>query len=410
MSTDHEHALLGAVFLQASIYDRACEIVSDMDFTSPALAALWRACGRSMVAGIEPDAITVQAHLSGDSKLIEQAGGKSLVHSLTSACPSVVRWKGYAEAIRDEGSTYRLKRSLQEVLDSDLTGDNLLNLAQDVLLTVQEGGSTGSDMHSAFKLLWEEAQMEKKPGLLYPWSSVNQATHGMRPGWLCVLGGETGHGKSAAALAVSEGIVLDGGTVLYCSLEMQAAELAIRLAQRRDFPVEAVYTRQAQSHEAGIILGLVEESDWKRFRVERAGTAERMAALIRRYKPDLVVVDHLHLMAAGKGESRYEATTRHSRELKLLAGRYKLPILALAQLNRIQGMEQRVPGLSRLRDSGSIEQDADTVIFTWRKRDENDALTTEGAMRVAKSRMGTTGSLRMVFTGTTQQLDVGTQW
>jgi replicative DNA helicase len=410
MSTDHEHALLGAVFLNPSVYDRASEFVSDTDFTSPAMAALWRACGRAVLAGIEPDAITVQDHLNGDGA-VEQAGGRSLIHSLASSCPSMRRWKSYAESIHRESSTFQLRTALQEVLDSHATGDDLLREAEDALLAVTDEQTLGTDMQTALKQVWADSQEEKGCGLAYPWYKINEATHGLRPGWLCILAGETGHGKTAGALAITEKVILEGKTVLYCSLEMQPAELATRLAQRADFPSEAIYDREASSHEAAILIGLINNDDWKRFRVERAGTTERIAALIRRFKPDLVVLDHLHLMETAPRESRYEATTRISRELKLLAGRYRVPILALAQLNRLHpSQEQRVPGLSRLRDSGSIEQDADTVLFVWRKRDENDKLTSEGAMRVAKSRMGVTGTVRMTFDGRTQQLGVSEMW
>jgi replicative DNA helicase len=139
---------------------------------------------------------------------------------------------------------------------------------------------------------------------------------------------------------------------------------------------------------------------WSRLHLERVEKVSQLSITIRRWKPDLLIIDHLQLLA---GAEKVETLSVNTRQLKLMAERFSTPILCLSQLSRAETQERgKLPRLSRLRGSGTIEQDADTVVFVWRKRDENEALTDEAALVVAKSRMGTLGAVRATFDGERQ--------
>ena len=120
--------------------------------------------------------------------------------------------------------------------------------------------------------------------------------------------------------------------------------------------------------------------------VVEAETGTEAIWAYERWKPDLVVVDHLQLLA---GSEKVEELSRATRALKLTAERFQVPILCLSQLSRaVREDHNKPPRISRLRGSGTIENDSDTVVFVWRKRDENEQLTAEAAVIVAKVRMG----------------------
>ena len=128
-----------------------------------------------------------------------------------------------------------------------------------------------------------------------------------------------------------------------------------------------------------------------------------IGAVIRRAKPDLVILDYIQLLDIGR-DSRLEGTTKNSRALKMLARKHEIPIIALSQLSRGAKEERsKLPGLWRLRDSGSLEQDADAVVFVWRQRGEGgEGLLPQGKFIIAKARMGRQGKVSFVFDGERQ--------
>jgi len=151
---------------------------------------------------------------------------------------------------------------------------------------------------------------------------------------------------------------------------------------------------------------MADDPKWANFRVENAHGVGQLAPLCRRWGADLLVIDHLQLLAGEK----YEDLARTTRELKLLAGSLDIPVLLLSQLSRGDAaQENTLPGLSRLRGSGTIEQDADSVIMIWRKRSEDGQLMGEAIISVAKSRHGHTATFRAHFDGDRQEFRLTTE-
>jgi replicative DNA helicase len=228
----------------------------------------------------------------------------------------------------------------------------------------------------------------------------------MRPGWLCVLAGEPSHGKTAAALTIAEHALKDNKSVLLVSLEMGEEEVAVRFAQHHGFNSNRYYEGGMTETDGQILDHVRANPWWSNLHIERVERVGQIALLVRRWKPDLLIIDHLQLLA---GAEQVATLSQNTRSLKLLAEQFKIPVLCLSQLNR-QSFEEKgaLPRLSRLRGSGTIEQDADTVVFVWRKRDENEKLTDEGAFITAKSRMGRIGSVRTRWDGERQTFTVVT--
>jgi replicative DNA helicase len=260
-------------------------------------------------------------------------------------------------------------------------------------------------MSEALKDVWREVEHPTLATCSYPWPEVEFCTHGLRPGWLVYLAGESSQGKTAAALEITDHVLSDGKKVLFLSLEMSAFELAVRLAQRAGFDTRVLYGKRTPTFaDWQTLTKEIGKNKWESLRIETVDNVGQIGSVIRRTKPDLVILDYIQLLDIGK-DTRLEGTTKNSRALKMLARKHAIPIIALSQLSR-GGKEERgkLPGLWRLRDSGALEQDADAVIFVWRKRGEDgEGMLPEGAFIVGKARMGSQGKVDFHFDGDRQR-------
>jgi replicative DNA helicase len=232
-------------------------------------------------------------------------------------------------------------------------------------------------------------------------------TRGLRPGWLCYLAGYTSMGKTAAAIEITVTAAKSGKRVLFVSCEMSPDEIGVRVAQRWGLSGRRFYAgRAGVDDERAVDRALeVEAYDWVGIAYTRQmADIEAMAAA---YDPGLLVVDYLQFLDIGR-DSRLEGTTRNSHALKDIARRLEIPVLCLSQLRRADRSQRfAVPALDDLRDSGSVEQDADQVIFVHREREEQTrTVLPNGEFVVAKARMGEQGSVKFTFDGGAQTFRV----
>lgn len=411
-AADAEASLLGACLSAAYALPAALEEgVREEDFERPSHRAIWRAMltvsGR-LAAGETIDPLLVTAELDGQ---LEAAGGRAYVHSLVTACPIVSNARQYAREVLDGSLTRKVRGILMDLQESPLSGEELLTELQDRAFALERQPREARTMRQAFEEVYREAESPTRAVCSYPWREVEYCTRGLRPGWLVYLAGESSQGKTAAALEITDHVLSEGKSVLYLSLEMSAFELAVRLAQREGFRSEVLYGRtRATQSDFEALLKLIGRDKWERLRIERVDNVGQIGSVVRRVTPDLVVLDYMQLLDIGR-DTRLEGTTKNSRALKMLAQRYQIPIVALSQLSRA-GKDERnkMPGLWRLRDSGALEQDADSVIFVWRQRGEDgEGLLPEGAFIVAKARMGQQGKVGFLFDGTRQRFELLTQ-
>jgi replicative DNA helicase len=298
----------------------------------------------------------------------------------------------------------KVRGMIQELQDSEMDGGELLTELQERTFALERRPREAKTMTEAFQEVFHEAENPTQATCSYPWREVEYCTRGLRPGWLTYLAAESSVGKTAAALEITDYALNDGKSVLFLSLEMSAFELAVRLAQRNGFRAETLFGRKNAAEEDFAVLSRqMGQQKWNRLRIETVENVNQIGSIVRRVKPDLVILDYIQLLDIGR-DTRLEGTTKNSRALKMLARKHSIPVVALSQLSRA-GKEERgkMPGLWRLRDSGALEQDADAVVFVWRKRSEDgEGLLPEGAFVIAKARMGRQGKVDFVFDGERQ--------
>jgi replicative DNA helicase len=232
-------------------------------------------------------------------------------------------------------------------------------------------------------------------------------TAGLQKSDLVILAARPMVGKTALALNIAQNIALKGGTVGFFSLEMSKEQLGFRvLCSLAD--VDAATVRSGRASDVAIKRLVEAQSNIARARLYVDDSAvisvptmrARAQKMRREHGLDLLVVDYLQLMEAHDGrESRVQEVTAITRGLKLLAKELHVPVLALSQLNRQSEFRAGYPRLSDLRDSGSIEQDADVVIFLYREEIHNPETTRRGIADciVAKQRNGPIGDFPLIF-------------
>lgn len=401
MSRDTEAAILGACMIRKDGLGVVSEILTPDDFESPAHGTIFKAM-LSLGERLEQvDGYVLEQEL-GDS--VKQCGGREYIQSLKTLWVYAGNLRELAEGLRTEAQTRAARRLWQQAEGKGLQGAHLLAYLQDGLYQIDRQRKTGSTMRKGLEALAYEVRNPSDPDAFcaFPWQKVQWLTNGLRPGTLTVLAGEPGSGKTAAALAIAQHNLHRHKRVLIVSLEMSLNELAIRTAQTVGFDTEA-YHQHRESQEGGDqIDGMLTQACWDHCIIEQVERVGQVYTLARKHRPDLVIVDYIQLLDQ-EGLKQVEALSKQTRGFKVVAGRYSLPMLVLSQLSRSHegGMN-----LDRLRGSGTLGQDADTVLFVERDRDSEGVLTPDGRYYVAKSRMGVTGKMPFMFDGKTQHFEV----
>lgn len=399
MNTDiarSESALLGACLLNKKAPLVAAEYVGPGDFYLPSHQVVFGAIQDVIGRGADADPVTVAAQLG---PRLAEVGGSPFLFSLPQACPSFSNVREYASAVKEAALDRSIRDTVARALE-EKTGDALLLALQDQLYRLDKRVERATSMADVWKRMKEKADKPQPKGCEYPWRKIQWLTRGMRPGWLCVLAGETSAGKTAAALEIATYAVKNGKRVVVVSQEMGAEDIGIRIAQKRGLSADRYYDGQINGADDETLMNLGDEDYWHDLHIETVEKTAQIGLVFRRWKPDLLVLDHLQLLA---GSEEYKELSKTTRQLKLMAEHFQAPILCLSQLSRGDAQDRnKPPRLGRLRGSGTIEQDADTAVFIWRKRGEDDELTNEGSIVVAKSRMGRLGAIRVRFDGEAQ--------
>lgn len=404
--SDVEVALLGCCLVNRHALGIAQEEgVTPAHFSGEAHRLIFAAIERAQLVvptdGLT-DAVVVVQQLNGH---LEAAGGRAYIHSLASAVPLATNARQYARAVVEASVGRAVRRILQEGLESPAAGWEALANVQDALFRLEHPDNTGTTLQAALEWVYEQADKPLAPSCSYPWNTVDFLTRGLRPGWLSIMAGETSFGKTAAALQVSVHNLRAKKRVLYLTREMLPRELGVRVAQTMGASADRIYGGAVNEHDCKAILAAMKAWAAENMRIEMMDRPERIAALVRRHRPDLVVVDYLQLLDLPKGVGRVEGTAQNSHLLKAIAHRYEVPVLCLSQFSRVHREDrEKMPGLWNLKDSSAIEQDADQVVLIHRKRSkESHTPEREGSLVVAKARNGRTGMVKTVFDPDAQQ-------
>lgn len=435
-----ECAVLGAVILSSgNALGEVANILSAGDFYDPNHEHIFKTVTKLHAEGRPVDMVNLKAGLEQSGKL-EQVGGIDGLMELCESVPNALSARHYAGIVKSHSDR-------RKIIQLAWTASQAAYAAHDEPAEVSEQLQSGlvsfasdsadnnsknlsGEVAAVFDRLEKLAEGEDiAPPLKTGLANLDMLTGGLHAGQLVILAAGTGRGKTALALHIALHSALnENKPVAMYSLEMSRRQLAERVL----------------AHESGVDLSTVRGLDARSLERDTFGelaggvgrlngvgiypihyhnlTAEKIAAssryLQQKNNIGLVVVDYLQLIASNtqRGRSRNDEVAAQSRALKLLALELDIPILCLSQLNRSSARDQRRPRLCDLRDSGAIEQDADTVMFIFDPNAQGES-PGEGytpdakdlELIIAKQRQGATGCVKLRFDGAVQRFSNLTQ-
>ncbi|MEX1004196.1 MAG: replicative DNA helicase [Acidimicrobiia bacterium] len=416
-SVESEESVLGSILLSSDSANEVMDKLDADDFYVPAHQAIFRAIA-SLYNGNRPiDAITVTEELRRVSEM-EKAGGVSYVTRLLDIVPSAANIEYYAGIVEEHSQRRHLLKAgsvlhdLSFKLDEEIA--QVLDRAEQTVLAVagRKVGDGMSQLGALFNPILEELEMlesagSEVTGLSTGYRDLDRKLTGLHPANLLIVAARPGMGKSSLTANIAMKVALSGGSVAIFSLEMAKEEVAQRML-----------CSLARIDSMKLRTGKIGDAAWPRL-TDAAGrlydaplfvddspmvTVTDIRAKCRRLKRQhglsLIVVDYMQLMHGSARENRQQEISEISRSLKNLARELEVPLIALSQLNRnLESREDKRPRLGDLRESGSLEQDADVVMFIYRDEYYNEQSEKRGIaeISISKHRAGSTGIVEMTF-------------
>jgi replicative DNA helicase len=421
-NTDAEESVLGSLMLDPDAISRVISFLKPADFYREKHKWLYEAL-LSLHERDEPiDQVTLADELERNGRLGD-VGGHAAISQILLRVPTAIHVEHYAQIVERNavlrrliGAAERIARLAYEETDRDIK--EVIERAERELFAVSQHRITGAmvplkEILGDFYEQVEELFMERQPvGLQTGFTDMDRLLGGFQAGDLVILAARPSMGKTSLALSLVESSAIKyGARVAFFSLEMGMDQLAQRLISSQT-GIDAQRLRVGPIYEEDLervgfavdVLGktriFVDETP----AISPTEMRTKLRRVISEYGLDLIVVDYLQLMSSGKGsENRVQEISYISRALKELAREFKVPLLALSQLSRgVESRQDKRPMLSDLRESGSIEQDADVVMFIYRdevyNKNLDDHLRKVAEIIVAKHRNGPTGSVELWFT------------
>lgn len=403
-----ERSVLGAAMLSRKALDEILPMIQPEDFERWQDAEIWRSIQALSSASQGVDAITVADELlrRGD---LERVGGAHALHELTGEVPTAANAGYYAEIMLADALKRRLREgSIAVAQVASGTGDPE-EISEKARAIIDQATKRGiRDASAIVDTLDETLARLAEPPLYHStvWKHLNDLISGWMPGGLYVVAARPGDGKTIIGLQSAADLTRHGA-VAFSSLEMSTEDLTKRLFAMRGGIHMTNLSRNSLSPAAWDAVAQLRPEIAKmplfiddRSHVTVAQIRAHARAVARRHgQLGAVVVDYLQLISGSDSRRpRHEVVGEISRSLKIMARELQVPVIALSQLNRNSASGVR-PTLGDLRESGTIEQDADVVILLQRERDPNGNPTDELAVIVAKNRQGRTGEFPLVWEG-----------
>jgi len=415
-----EQAVLGSILLEADALITAMELLRPEDFYSVSHQRIFEAMMELNEEGAAIDLVTLTARLR-DRDRLEEVGGVSYLARLAGAVPTAANVEYYARIVADKALLRRLIRTATQIASSgyDAEGDvaSLLNEAEQRILDISRRHARHGFVSIRDVLLEVFDRVEHLyhhrggvTGVPSGYPDLDRVTSGFQRSDLIIVAARPAVGKTSFALNIAQNAALRAKeTVAVFSLEMSAFQL-----------VQRMICAEANVDSSRLRIGDLKGDDWEKLTMAIGVLSEAqiyiddtpgisvtdIRAKCRRLKKEkglgLVVIDYLQLIQTrGRPhENRQQEVSEISRALKQMARELEVPVIALSQLSR--GVEQRQdkrPMLSDLRESGSIEQDADVVAFLYRDDYYNQDSEKKNIIEIiiAKHRNGPTGTVELVF-------------
>ncbi|KRO48930.1 MAG: replicative DNA helicase [Aquiluna sp.] len=416
-----EQSALGGMLLSQEAVAEVVEEIAGVDFYAGKHELIYNAILNLFGRGEPTDVIAVTDELNKQGNLLK-AGGSDYLHSLASYVPTAANAGYYAKIVGDKAILRRLidagTRIAQSGYDSQGEVEDLVNQAQAEVYKVSSQSSKEdyvglSDSLEAAIHDIELAQNRggEMTGTPTGFTDLDAYTHGLHAGQLIIVAARPAVGKSTFALDIARNAaVRHNQATIFFSLEMGRSEIAMRMLSAES----SIYLQSMRK-------GTISEGDWTRLAAVRGRINDaplyiddspnmslveiraKCRRLAQQVDLKLVVIDYIQLMSSGKKvESRQQEVSEFSRALKLLAKELGLPVVALSQLNRqAEQSKDKRPELSHLRESGSLEQDADVVVLLHREGiyERDHPRAGEADLILAKQRNGPTGTVTVAFHG-----------
>lgn len=456
-----EQALLGALLANNKAYDRVAQFLRPEHFADQVHGRIYEVMARRIDAGRLADAVALKAEFENAGTL-DEVGGTAYLAQLLSAMVGIITAGEYGRAIHDAWHRRQLIEIGEELVNrafapGEASARDIHEAAEERLAGLadgQEGESAPMAAHAAMGLAIDAAaQAAARPsglvGISTGLAALDDITGGLQGGDMIVVGARPSMGKTSLLQAIGAGAAAAGARVLLVSMEMTAAALGAQLVAGLVPISRDLATRGKERYQDD--LGQfrwrpVRDDEIRSMQAAQRAMAERrlmlvelrtktmpaLRAVVRRMRRtgglDVVLIDYLGLLRVpelARHDNRTLEVTRLSADIKAMAVDFNLPVVVASQLNRgVEGREVKRPSLADLRDSGSIEQDADVVMFLHRdhyylsrlkieRREKESAedfanrntrhadqmKAAEGVAEifVDKQRKGRTGSIRLAY-------------
>ncbi len=424
-SLQAEQSVLGGLMLDASAWEKIADLVNEADFYRKEHQLIFRAIQELVENDLPCDGVMVSEVLEKRGQL-QAVGGLTYLASLIEATPSSVNIASYATIVRERAILRQLAQAGTEIAEAALNPkgrgvNEVLEEAEQKVFRIADQRQRGDGGFEAIKHLLSRAvdrieQLHERGGSVTGVSTgfldLDRMTAGLQPGDLIIVAGRPSMGKTAFAMGIAEHVAIkENLPVAVFSMEMPGDHLAMRML-----------SSLGRIDQHRLRIGQLEDDEWPRLSSTLnllagaslfiddtpALTPVEVRARSRRLAREhgqlgLIVIDYLQLMQApGVGDNRVAEISEISRSLKGLAKELNVPVLALSQLNR--NLEQRPnkrPVMSDLRESGSLEQDADLILFIYRDEVYHEDSPDKGIAEIiiAKQRNGPIGVVRLTFRG-----------
>jgi len=417
--TEAEMALLGCMFFGVDVIGEIHGRLKPADFYRPDNRIIFEAMTDLFARNAPVDLITLGAKLD-ERGFTESVGGRDYLLMLASSVSTSANWEHYAKIIEKKSTQRKLIQAGQKIAgdgyDSSKELEEILEDAEKSIFNILQGKS-GSDFALMKDLLVDAiGDIEKiyknkgqTAGISTGYKDLDAKTAGLHPSDLVLIAARPAVGKSALAHSICQNVTIDQQvpTALF-SLEMSNVQIVNRLlCSKAKLDFQKIRTGELDSNDWAKIIGAVAPlSEAPLYIDDTPGiTPTEIRAKCRKLKMEkglgLIIIDYLQLMSGGKRiENRQQEISEISRSLKGIAREMNVPVIALSQLSRaVESRADKRPMLSDLRESGAIEQDADTVMFIYRDEYYNPGEDNAGQAEIiiAKQRSGPTGTVELTF-------------
>jgi replicative DNA helicase len=415
---DAERSVLGSILRDNAVLDDVVQILRTANFYTDAHQKIFDACVKMRDKGDAIDLVTLAEYLK-EQKLIEDIGGYAYLSVLWDAAPTAANAAYYARIVRDKGLVRNLIHASTEILrdayDQAAPANELLESAERKIFDIAQMGVSGQyvtledALNAAFRRI--DQRVGRGPqavsGVATGYVDLDEKTAGLQASELIIIAARPSVGKTSFALnLVRNMIVEERKSVFFVSLEQSRIELVERLLCSQG-KVDSHRLRKGHlsADDMNRLMTAGDQMSAAKFFIDDSPAQGmlRIAANARRLKMrhglDIVFIDYLQLIEPDRSrDSRQEQVAAISRRLKFLAKELEIPVVAMAQVNRSsEDRQDHKPRLSDLRESGSIEQDADTVMLLHRPDAEPGQMGETIDVIIAKQRNGPTDTVTLTF-------------